>query len=216
MGLGKIEDAQVQLQGIPEDMRDGRAVRETGARLALARHKPGQALTLLRPLAEAEGVRPATLALYADALYAADQVNASAQAYESALEQDGTLPEALIGRARVHLRAERPGDALELLEDARDALKTRLRGPDVHARMLTFLGHAYIQREKRGDLDRARSVLLKALELPGAPVEAHFWLGEASGGRRTPEAAAAFKAYLDAEPNGHYADRAKRALGPML
>ncbi len=216
LGLGRLDDAQVQLAGLPEKLRDGRAARETGARLALARRKPGEALTLLRPLAQAEGVKPATLALYGEALYAADQVNAAAQSYERALQADGTLPEALIGRAQVHLRAERPGDALGLLEEAQDVLETRLRGPDVHGRMLTFFGHAYVQRGKAGDLDRARRVLLEAIDLPGITPEAHFWLGEASGGRRTPEAAAAFKRYLELEPKGRYAERARRALGPML
>jgi predicted TPR repeat methyltransferase len=71
-------------------------------------------------------------------------------------------------------------------------------------------------RGKRNDLESARNALIKALELQGVPSEAYFWRGEADGGRRTPEAAAAFKTYLELEPNGRYADRAKKALGPLL
>jgi tetratricopeptide (TPR) repeat protein len=216
IGLGKLDDAAVQLAGLPEKLRDGRAARETGARLSLARGKPGQALTLLRPLVDAPDAAAATVSLYADALYAAGQVNVAAARYEDALQKDAGLPEALIGRAEVHLRAERPDDALELLEQARESLQSRLRAPEVHAQMLMHFGHAYVQRDKRGDLDRARAVLLEAIELPNAPAEAHFWLGEASGGRRTPEAAAAFKRYLELRPNGRYVERARTALGPML
>jgi tetratricopeptide (TPR) repeat protein len=116
----------------------------------------------------------------------------------------------------VHLRAERAGDALELLERAQRALATRLRAPEVRARALALIGHAYVQRDKRGDEERARDVLREAVRLPNPPAEAYFFLGDALGGRRTPEAAEAFKRYLELEPKGDYADRARRALGPLL
>jgi tetratricopeptide (TPR) repeat protein len=153
--------------------------------------------------------------LYGDALYAADQVNPAAGAYDAALAVDGDLPEALLGRAEVHLRAERAQEALELLEKAKTALQTRLRAPEMRARMLTLYGHAYVQRNKRGDLEAARDALRKALQM-NPPSEAYFWLGEAVAGKITPEAAAALKHYLEIEPNGYYAARAKRSLGPML
>jgi tetratricopeptide (TPR) repeat protein len=216
IGLGRLDDAQVQIEGLPEKLRETASARETGAKLALVRGKPGEAITLLRPLTEAADRRASTLALYGAAQYAAEQVNVAAAAYDAALELDAGLPEALIGRAEVHLRAERADDALELLDDARNSLNTRLRAPELHARMITHLGHAYIQRDKRRDLDRALDVLREAVQIPGAPAEAHFWLGESLGGRKTPEATAAFKRYLELEPGGKYAGRAKRALGPLL
>jgi tetratricopeptide (TPR) repeat protein len=116
----------------------------------------------------------------------------------------------------VHLRAERAEDALGRLEQAQRALATRLRAPEVRARALALLGHAYLQRDKRGDEERAREVLRQAVRLPNPPAEAHFFLGESLGGRRTPEAAEAFKRYLELDPKGDYADRARRALGPLL
>jgi hypothetical protein len=92
----------------------------------------------------------------------------------------------------------------------------RLRAPEVRARMLALLGHAYVQRGKRGDEERARDVLRQAVRLPSPPAEAYFFLGEVLGGRRTPEAAGALKRYLELEPRGEYADRARRSLGPLL
>jgi tetratricopeptide (TPR) repeat protein len=215
-GLGQHADARVQLQGLNEAQRSSPVARETAARLSLAEGKPGDAVTLLGPLMQGEKKSPLALALYGEALYGVEQVDAAAGAFEQALELDADLPEALIGRAEVHLRAERADDALGLLEQARDALEKRLRAPEWHARALMAIGHAHLMRGKRNDLDHARNALLKAVALPGAPAEAYFWRGEADGGRRTPEAAAAFKKYLELEPNGRYADRAKKALGPLL
>jgi tetratricopeptide (TPR) repeat protein len=216
IALGKLDDAQAQLSGLSQAQQDSQAGRETAARLAIARKKPGDAITLLRPLIDAPGEkRTSTQVLYGDALYAADQVNPAAGAYDAALAVDGDLPEALLGRAEVHLRAERTQEALELLEKAKNALQTRLRAPEVRARMLTLYGHAYVQRNKRGDYEAARDVLRKALQM-NPPTEAYFWLGEAVAGKITPEAAAALKHYLEIEPNGYYAARAKRSLGPLL
>jgi predicted Zn-dependent protease len=216
IALGKLDDAQAQLSGLSQAQQDSQAGRETAARLALARKKPGDAITLLRPLIDASGEkRTSTQVLYGDALYAADQVNPAAGAYDAALATDGELPEALLGRAEVHLRAERTQEALELLEKAKNALQSRLRAPEVRARMFTLYGHAYVQRNKRGDLEAARDALRKALQM-NPPAEAYFWLGEAVAGKITPEAAAALKHYLEIEPNGYYAARAKRSLGPLL
>ena len=215
IGLGKLDDAQVQLSGVAPAQQDSPAVRETAARLALARMKPGEAIGLLRPLVEGGARDTSTLVLYGDALYAAEQVNPAAGAYDAALAIDAELPEALLGRADIHLRAERPQDALEMLSRARTALSTRLRAPEVKSRMLTLFGHAYVQRAKRGDLEAARDSLRQALA-GKPPTEAYFWLGEAVAGKITPEAASALKRYLELEPTGQYAGRARRSLGPLL
>jgi tetratricopeptide (TPR) repeat protein len=215
IGLRKLDDAQVQLSGVAQAQQSSSAVRETAARLAIARKKPGEAIELLRPLVDAGTRETMTLVLYGDALYAAEQVNPAAGAYEAALAIDAELPEALLGRAEVHLRAERPGEALELLDRAKASLATRLRAPEARARMLTLFGHAYVQRAKRGDLEAARDALRQAIAL-SPPAEAYFWLGEAVAGKITPEAAAALKHYLELEPSGPYAARARRSLGPLL
>jgi cytochrome c-type biogenesis protein CcmH/NrfG len=187
----------------------------SAARLALARGKPGEALTLLRPLIDAPAPKPPVLALYGDILHVAEQVDTAAGAYEAALAIDPEFPEALIGRAEIHVRAERPQDAFPLLESAQAALATRVRPPELRARLLSALGHAYVMRNKRGDLESARTALREAVQLPGATAETFFWMGESVGGKITPEARAAYQHYLEAEPSGKYADRARRALGPL-
>jgi tetratricopeptide (TPR) repeat protein len=216
LGLGRVDDAAVQLSGLPDELKNGTSARETAAKVALAQNKPGDAVALLRPLLEGEARRAPALALYGDALFAADQIDSAAGAYDQALELDSELPEARLGRADTYLRAERPKEALVHLDKLKSTLGDRLRPPSVRARMLMQYGHAYIQRDKRDDNENARIVLREAVKLPGAPAEAFFWLGDALGGRKTPEAAAALKHYLELAPKGPFAERARRALGPLL
>jgi tetratricopeptide (TPR) repeat protein len=216
LGLGRVDDAQVQLDGVPEAERASAGYRMLAARVALAHKKPGEALSLLRPLVDATVKKAAVMVLYGDALFAAEQIDASAGAYDAALALDAGLPEALIGRADVYLRAERPADALEVLDTAQKALPARLRPPQLRARMLGILGHAYIMRNRKGDLETARALLREANGIASAPAEVLFWLGESLGGKITPEARAAYHRYLELEPGGKYADRATRALGPLL
>ena len=170
----------------------------------------------MEPVATADGADPALRALYGDALYAADDVNGAAVWYTRAIKADSKLPEALIGRAEVHLRAERPYDAMPLLERAEEALQTILRPPSLHARLQTLMGRGYCERNRRGDLDLAVEVLNRAIAQPNPPPEAYFWLGEALGGRDTPPASIAFRRYIELEPEGRYAERSRRALGPLL
>jgi tetratricopeptide (TPR) repeat protein len=214
LALQRLDDAQVQLDAIPELQRNSAGYRLTAARAALARGKPGEALTLLRPLVDTQADKVQVMTLYGDALYAAEQVDSAAGAYEAALAIDPELPEALLGRADIHLRADRVKDALPLLEKVKQTLSKRIRPPSVQARRLTILGHAYVMRNKRGDLETAREALREAVKIPGVPPEAHFWLGESLGGKVSPEARAAYQRYLELEPHGRNQDRARRAAGP--
>jgi tetratricopeptide (TPR) repeat protein len=216
LGTGKLDDAHKQYEALDEGVRDTLDGHMVGARVALARGRPKDAIKLLKPLAESGDAPPVLLALYGDALYAADQVNASAVWYTRAIKADGKLPEALIGRAEVHLRAERPYDAMPLLERAEKSLQTILRPATLHARMQTLMGRGYCERGRRGDRDLAVEVLNRAIAHPNPPPEAYFWLGEALGGRDTPPASIAFRRYVELAPEGRYAERARRALGPLL
>jgi tetratricopeptide (TPR) repeat protein len=216
LGLGRIDDAQVQVDAVPESGRSSLGYRTLAARVALANKKVGQALSLLRPLVDVPNKSVMVLSLYGDALFAAEEIDAAAGAYDSALALDAELPEALIGRADVFLRAERPKDALETLQNAQKTWGTRLRPPDLRARMLGVLGHAYIMRSRHGDMETARTELREGAQLAGAPAEVFFWLGESLGGKITPDAQAAYQRYLRLDPSGKYADRARRALGPLL
>ena len=215
VALGRLDDAQVQLDALPETQRNTAGYRLSAARVALAGGKPGDALSLLRPLVDAQADKIQVMTLYGDALYAAEQVDSAAGAYEAALAIDPELPEALLGRADIHLRADRVKDALPLLQTVKETLPKRIRPPALQARRMTILGHAYVMRNKRGDLEAAREVLREAVKIPGVPPEAHFWLGEALGGKVSPEARAAYHRYLELEPHGRNQDRARRALGPL-
>ena len=216
LGLGRVDDAAIQLSGLNDEMRNSTAARETAARVALAQGKAGDAVALLRPMLEGEARRASSLALYGDALFAVDQIDSAAGAYDAAIELDSDLPEARLGRAETYLRAERPKDALEQLDKVKSKLGDRLRPPSLRARMLMQYGHAYVQRDKHDDLEHARDALREAVKIPGAPPAAFFWLGDALGGRKTPEAASALKHYLELAPKGEYAERARRSLGPLL
>jgi hypothetical protein len=98
----------------------------------------------------------------------------------------------------------------------------RLLGPTPSASagdrtwLLSLLGHAYLQRRAEGDRERSKRALLEATSSDDVPVEAFFWLGESLSGRQTAEAVAAYTTYLSRKPAGKYADRARRALGPLL
>jgi len=215
VALGRTADAQVQLDAIPEAQRTSAAVRSAGARVALARSKPGEALSLLRPLLETQADRPALQALYGDALFAAEQLEGAASAYDKALSLDAGLPEALIGRAQVQLRTNKAKDALPVLDSAKRALSDRIRPPALHALRTTLVGQAYLLRNKRGDAETAKQVLRDAIKQSTAPAEAHYWLGEALGAKAAAEARTEYQRYLELAPNGKYAERARRALGSL-
>ena len=183
------------------------------ARLALAKGKPNDAVRVLEPLVdeESEDRTAEVLTLYGDALYTADRVDSAAGAFDAALELDPNLPEALVGRAMAAVRAEKVNQAYELLEQAKIALTTRARSPLVQANLLITWAKADILKE---NFSRAKAMLSEAIALPGAPAEAHFWYGETLAKTKTPGAAESYMRYLEREPHGYYADRAKRALAP--
>jgi tetratricopeptide (TPR) repeat protein len=213
IALGRLDDAQVQLDALAEAQHASAPYRLSAARLALARNKPGDALTSLRPLVDTQADKVSVMTSYGDALVAAEQFEPAATAYDAALAIDPELPEALIGRAEVQLHANKVKEALALLQKAKDALPKRIRPPSVQARRLMVTGEAYAQRNKHGDQEAARDALREAVKLPNPPSAAYFLLAESLGGRANPEARAAYQRYLELDPHGRYQDRARRALG---
>ena len=216
VGLEQLDAAQVQLDAIPEPQRTGPGFREVAARLALARGEPGAALSQLRPLIDAHEHEPQLLALYGDALAFAQQPDAAASAFASALAADSGLPEALLGSAELQLVPSKLKQALALLEKAQQSLRGRIRPPAVQARRLYLLGRVYLTRSKRGDTETAREALSEAVQLQGVPHDAYYFLGEALGGQGHAEAVTAFKHYLELEPRGRYRERVRRAIGGSL
>lgn len=213
IGLGRVDDARVQLEAIRADDRGLAVVQTTTARLAIARSRPGEAVTVLAPLASGDRKSAEILALYGDALLAAQQFDAAGQAYLDALTLDATLPEALLGRAAVAIHAENARDALDYLTRAEEALAGRIRPPALGARRLLLVGKLHLLDPRHG-ADAARAALRAASAIPGAPAEVFFLLGESLAGANTPEARQAYARYLQLAPTGEFADRARRAIGP--
>ena len=210
IGLGRLDDAQVQIEALQPEVQEAPSARMTAAHLALARGRAGDALSQIRPLATAEGAAPSVLAVYGDALLAAGQAEPAGAAYAAALEGDAGLPEALIGQAELAVRADRKPDALELLARVERILEQRIRPPSMRARLYTLRGRAHLSG--RADDAAAREALRQAVEIPTSPAEAHFFLGEALAGENSPDARASYARYLELAPDGPYASRARRAI----
>ncbi|MCB9593365.1 MAG: tetratricopeptide repeat protein [Sandaracinaceae bacterium] len=209
LGLGRLDDAQVQLEGIREDERATPTARMTAARLLLAQGQAGAALAEIRPLATVEEPGANVLALYGDALLAARQVEPAQEAYTAAVAADSASPEGLLGQADMAVRSERSSDAIEILDRVRTSLERRLRPPQMHARMHTLYGRAYLLGDRT---DAARRELEQAIEVTGAPPEAEFFLGEALSGSNSAEARTHYERYLELAPEGPFAARARRAV----
>lgn len=209
LGLNRMDDAQTQFEALPERTRESASGLQVSARIALAAGRPDDAVAALRPLAEAEGATTDTQAFFADALYAAGESRAAGDMYDKVLETDDFHPEALIGYAQVLIRGEKFRDADSYLDDAVVALTRRVRAPSVHARLLMLQGRIALERRDGAD---AREALRAATALVGAPIEAYFWLGEALAGHNTPDARAAYEHFMESEPTGPLAARARRAL----
>jgi len=149
------------------------------------------------------------LALYGDALLEARQAEPAQEAYAAGVETDASSPEALLGQAELAVRSERQSDAVELLDRVRRSLERRIRPPSMHARMHTLYGRAYLLADRD---DAARRALEAAIETDAAPADAHFHLGEALSGEDSATARTHYERYLELEPEGRYAARARRAI----
>jgi tetratricopeptide (TPR) repeat protein len=210
---GELPAAEKRYERLEPDDKARPGAQVLFAQLRLAQGKAGEAAKALEPLTKEEGeTRTAdTLALYGDALFAEERVDSAAAAYDAALDLDPNHPEALVGRALAALRAEKTSQASELASKAEGALIVRLRPPRVHARLL--LAQAKIAMLGQ-DLELARDKLSKAVLLAGVSPEAHFWLAEMRAKTKAPGASEEYAKYLELEPNGYFAGRAKKALTP--
>jgi len=214
LGQGKLADAQVQLEAAPEAERATAAYREVFAKLALARGEVGQAIKLLGGLSEELPKRASLRALHAEALLTAAQISPADSEIDAALALDPGLPEALLGRAELQLRANKTKDALATLDRAESALRERLRPPAVSARRLILLGRTLTQRKKRGDAESAVRSLRQVTSQPAAPAEAYYFLGEAlTLAKDKAGAGEAYRRYIELAPSGVYRQRAQRMLG---
>jgi len=151
------------------------------------------------------------IALYGDALYAIGDSEGAMAQYERALAIDRTHPEALLGYARVLIRAEKAPEAEGILDRVESALAHRLRPPSLTARLALLRGRAALLGGA-GKLEDARAVLRRATVIEGCPPGAWFWLGESLAGDNAPAAREAYQHYLELAPAGPLAARARRAI----
>jgi plasmid stability protein len=79
------------------------------------------------------------------------------------------------------------------------------------ATMHLLRGRAALQAG-RSRREEARTALREAVAIEGVPPEAWFWLGEALSGENAPESRAAYEKYIELDPDGPYASRARRAV----
>lgn len=213
LGQGEVAQAEAQLGKLSPELAESPAAQLLRARLSLAKGKAGEAVKILQPLvAEDSELRTAdVLSVYGEALYQNDRVDSAAGIFDAALELDPKHPDALIGRAMAAVRAEKAADAKGWLTRAKSALDTRVRPPRLRALLLVTWAKAEILEQS---FDSARAKLTEAVEIPGAPAEAHFWLGETLAKAKSPRASESYAKYLELEPQGYYASRAKKALSP--
>lgn len=209
LGLGRLADAKVQLEGVRPEDRERAAVQLATGRVALADGQAGDAVRALRSLADAEDAGADVIALYGDALRAAGESLAASEVYERALELDSEHPEALLGYAAILLRGDKAREARGILERVEASLRRRIRPATITARMKVLQARVALDRD---DDDRAARLLREATEVEGAPADAWFFLGESLAGSNSPEARAAYEAYLERAPRGAYASRARRAI----
>lgn len=207
---GRAQEARAELGALSEASRATPSARMSEARLALAEGRAEEAMRILQPFAQSSDASAALLALYAQAALAAGRVEAASDAYRASVERDAALPEALLGRAEMAVRSRRPHDALRTLARLERALEAQPRPPPFRSRALLIRGRAELMS---GQASAARRTLARVVASPDAPSEAFFFLGEAHAGSDYRAARAAYEAYLEREPNGYYATRARRALG---
>ncbi|MCZ7679428.1 MAG: hypothetical protein M5U28_11970 [Sandaracinaceae bacterium] len=208
--LGRAGEAQAALDALPASARESSSARMSAARVALAASRADDAVRELAPVAQAPGASAAVLALYARALLAAGRTAEASEAYAASVAEDRTLPEALLGRAEMAVRSRRPADALRILSRLERVLASEPRPPAFHARVLFLRGRAQIMAEQRTE---ARRTLTAVVRRADAPSEAWFFLAESRVGVDYRGARDAYRRYLDLEPEGFYARRARNALG---
>jgi tetratricopeptide (TPR) repeat protein len=210
VGLGRATAAHTALAALSPDERALPSTRLAAARLALAEGAASGAVEALRALVDDPVTRSSeVLSLYGDALFESGEVDLAAQQYDAALALDAGAPEALLGRARVALRAERAVDVRVYVDRLKAALLSRVRPPSLRARLLLVEGRLALLLR---DVEAARPLLREATALPGVPAEAFFFLGEATVGVDTPATRAAYERYLELAPTGEFVERARRAI----
>jgi len=159
--------------------------------------------------AELASMDPAQLTARADALYAQGHSGLASSYYRRALEIDPDYAPALVGVGQSILRAKKYSEAMRNATRALQLARGVDARPGLEAAAIYQLGRVHYER---GDRDAARHLFRQSISLPGTPAEAWFYLGEGLSSDNSPAARQAYEKYLELVPEGHLADRARRAI----
>jgi tetratricopeptide (TPR) repeat protein len=133
----------------------------------------------------------------------------AARFFRRALEIDPDYAPALVAVGHGLLRAEKYDDAMQNATRALELARGVDARPGLEAEALYQMGRVYHQR---GQEEAARRLLRQSTTLPRTPAETWFYLGESLASENSPAARNAYERYLELRPNGHLADRARRAI----
>jgi tetratricopeptide (TPR) repeat protein len=217
LGRARVKIAQGDAKGamqlvlaVPENEARHPEVRLVLARAQLAAGRYDAAQKELKTLLD-KGVSPTAdmRVAMAEALIGMKQWDRAHDALKQALEKDPSYPEALITRAKLAVHDNRAGAALEYLDLAQRALQRRVRPARMHAEVVLFTGRIRLSQSK-SDWEIAVKLFQKATEMPDAPSESQFLLGEAFAktGKQA-DAKKAYQRYLELDPDGAWAAQAK-------
>jgi tetratricopeptide (TPR) repeat protein len=159
--------------------------------------------------AELASMEPGQLTARADALYAQGHTGVAASYYRRALEIDPDYAPALVGMGQSILRAKKYADAMRNATRALQLARGVDARPGLEASAIYQMGRVHYER---GERDAARRLFRQSISLPGTPAETWFYLGEALASDNSPAARQAYEKYLELVPEGHLADRARRAI----
>jgi tetratricopeptide (TPR) repeat protein len=154
-------------------------------------------------------MNPRELTSRADALYARGHSGLAATYYRRALELDPDYAPALVGIGRNTLRAKKYSEAMRNATRALELARGVDARPGLEAAALYQMGRVHFEQ---GERDSARRLFKQSISLPGTPPQAWFYLGEALSSDNSPAAREAYEQYLELVPQGHLADRARRAI----
>ena len=145
----------------------------------------------------------------ADSLYAQGHTGVAASYYRRALELDPDYAPALVGMGQGILRAKKYSEAMRNASRALQLARGVDARPGLEATAIYQVGRVHYER---GERDAARRLFRQSISLPGTPAAAWFYLGEALSSDNSPAARDAYEKYLELVPEGHLADRARRAI----
>lgn len=144
-----------------------------------------------------------------DALHAQGHTAIGASYYRRALEIDPDYAPALVGMGQSILRAKKYSDAMRNASRALQLARGVDARPGLEAVAMYQMGRVHYERRER---DAARRLFRQSISLQGTPDAAWFYLGEALSSDNSPAARDAYEKYLELVPQGHLADRARRAI----